>query len=83
MKEYALILMLILAGCQNQKQFILPPVPDLLKEPCEELQEIPLETTQLSQVLTVVSKNYAKYHECRAKVEAWNSFYTQYQSTLK
>ena len=52
-----------------------PAVPEDLKQQCSKLQEVPKDVTKLSEVLLVVTNNYALYHECALKVETWNEWY--------
>ena len=52
-----------------------PAVPENLKQQCSQLQEVPNDVTKLSEVLLVVTNNYALYHECALKVETWNDWY--------
>lgn len=41
---------------------------------CPELAESS-QTEKLSELLKVVTINYGKYHECTARVEAWQQWY--------
>jgi hypothetical protein len=52
-----------------------PAVPDELTKPCPALNLVKEDTTQLSEILMVVTKNYSQYHECQAKVDAWNEWH--------
>jgi hypothetical protein len=52
-----------------------PDVPEILKEPCPELNTV--ETDKLSVLLDTVIDNYALYHECSAKQEAWSYWYDE------
>lgn len=52
-----------------------PAVPEDLTQQCSKLQEVPTDVTRLSDVLLVVTNNYALYHECALKVETWNEWY--------
>ena len=51
-----------------------PAVPEELKQQCSKLEEVP-STNKLSEVLVVITNNYALYHECALKVETWNEWY--------
>jgi hypothetical protein len=64
---------IVLAGCSTTAPVVMkfPNVPAELTVPCPELQKVPVGTEELSKVLGVVTKNYAQYHECSAKFEAW------------
>jgi len=71
---------LILTGCTAvpvKPKF--PEVPAELLEACPSLNEVS-ETTKLSDVLTVVVDNYALYHECKIKNDAWANWYKTQQS---
>ena len=74
-----LLICLLLAGCSTtvpvKRNF--PSVPKELTTPCPELKEVPDGTTKLSDVLLVVTENYAQYHECRLTTEAWIEWYTE------
>jgi hypothetical protein len=52
-----------------------PDVPVELTAACSELDKTPAGTTKLSDTIDVVVKNYSKYHECRAKVDAWTEWH--------
>jgi hypothetical protein len=52
-----------------------PSVPEDIKTLCPNLKEVPAGTTKLSDVLLVVTNNYALYHECALKVDTWNQWY--------
>lgn len=71
--KYLLLPLLLLAGCSTTVPVVMkfPDVPPELAATCPELEQTPPGTTQLSKTLEVVVKNYSKYHECRAKVDAW------------
>lgn len=66
----------LLAGCLAtpvKREF--PKVPEELTVACPDLKTVDTETTKLSTVITVVTDNYATYHECRLKVDAWRDWY--------
>jgi hypothetical protein len=76
MKLLALIPAILLTGClvtPVKQKF--PEVPKELMVACPDLNEVQ-PTTKLSDVITVVSKNYSEYHECRIKVDIWIEWYT-------
>lgn len=75
--KYVLILSLLLTGCStfvpvNQK---FPDVPKELMVKCQDLNLVPDGETKLSGVLSVVSSNYALYHECSARNDSWIEWY--------
>jgi hypothetical protein len=77
--KYLLIFSLLLAGCSTtvpvKRTF--PVVPDELKVVCPDLIEVPEGTTELSDVLKVVTDNYAQYKECAVKVDLWTEWYKE------
>lgn len=79
MKKILVVLFfpLLLTGCdldgEDTPRF--PDVPLGLLEACPSLKNIPPSTAKLSEVLTVVTDNYYKYHDCRAKVDFWIEWY--------
>jgi hypothetical protein len=74
-----LVFLLVLTGCSTTvpvaRKF--PEAPAELKTLCPELKTMPADTTQLSVVVSTVVENYAHYHECSARVELWNEWYTK------
>lgn len=73
---------LLLFGCGSSP--IYPKFPDYPKDlgyECPELELVKQDEEKLSEVLSVVTKNYGKYHECRAKVQAWIEWHKQ-QKTI-
>ena len=65
----------LLAGCLAtpvKRNF--PEVPAELKVACPDLQKVK-DDAKLSDIVSTVSSNYTQYHECRAKVDAWNEWY--------
>ena len=77
MRKFVIILsVLLLTACVAvpvERKF--PTVPDVLTQQCGQLEEVPVGTTKLSDILIVVTNNYALYHECQLKVETWNEWY--------
>lgn len=70
------LLVFSLGGCTTVGK--LPDFPDIpgeLKEPCQDLSLVEPDR-KMSEFLEVIVDNYYKYHECRLKVEMWNSWYT-------
>jgi hypothetical protein len=52
-----------------------PDVPAELMTTCPSLKTVE-GTDKLSKVIEVVADNYAQYHECRVKTDAWIDWYT-------
>jgi len=75
MKLLLIVPVLLLAGCLStpvQRSF--PEVPEELKVACPDLMLLE-PTTKLSEVVSVVSKNYGQYQECQIKVDIWIEWY--------
>lgn len=72
-----LLVVLVLAGCDDSVPIApkFPEVPAELLMACPSLQTVDPSTTKLSEVIGVVSTNYMQYHECRAKVDDWITWY--------
>jgi hypothetical protein len=43
---------------------------------CDQLTAAPI-TNKLSVLISNVTTNYGKYHECSYKVDAWNNWYIE------
>jgi hypothetical protein len=56
-----------------------PPAPASLLTPCPELETVPDNTVLLSSILSVITKNYTKYHGCQEKTQSWIDWYQQQQ----
>jgi hypothetical protein len=75
MKLLLIVPVLLLTGCLStpvQRSF--PEVPEELKVSCPDLMLLE-PTTKLSEVVSVVSKNYGQYQECQIKVDTWIEWY--------
>lgn len=77
MKKLLLISLLFLTGCATTVPVTMkfPAVPDDLAVECSQLDKVKPNEEQLSEFMKVVVTNYGKYHECRAKINAWNEWY--------
>lgn len=77
MKYLALIFTVFLVGCSTAVpvKMKFPDVPEALMKKCEDLEQLPANTTQLSKTAESVIKNYSKYHQCRIKVDEWQEWY--------
>lgn len=68
---------ILLTGCLQtvpvKRTF--PEIPEVLLKSCPDLQEVEAGTTKLSDVLKVVTNNYAQYQECQIAVETWLEWY--------
>lgn len=77
MKYTLLIPILLLTGCMSVPiTQTFPNVPENLKSSCTPLETISADA-KMSDIISIVSKNYGLYHNCNAKVEAWNEWYTK------
>jgi len=67
----------VLAGCLQTVpvKMSFPSVPEELAQACPDLQQVEPGTTKLSDVVSVVSKNYGQYQECQVKVDQWIQWY--------
>ena len=78
MKFLLPIFIILLTGCSTvvpvKQKF--PPATQSLMIACPDLTEVK-ETEKLSDVLSVVTKNYSEYHQCRFKVDAWIEWHKQ------
>jgi|FreactcultureFD7_1027221.scaffolds.fasta_scaffold04185_6 hypothetical protein len=52
-----------------------PEASQALRTACPQLDTVKKDDSKLSDMMTVVTKNYVKYHDCAAKVDAWNEWY--------
>jgi len=74
-KLLLIVPVLLLAGClATPVQRSFPEVPEELKLACPDLNLLE-PTTKLSEVVSVVTKNYGQYQECQIKVDAWIEWY--------
>ena len=77
MNKLIFVCVLFLTGCSCftpvQRKF--PEVPAELKVACPDLNKLEEGTTKLSDVVSVVAKNYGQYQECQIKVDTWNDWY--------
>lgn len=79
MKYILMLTPLLLTGCLLKdpvpvKQ-VWPDVPKELLEACPDLKQVNPNTTKLSEIISVVSDNYAQYYDCKAKVDDWITWY--------
>lgn len=86
MKFSILLVSLFLVGCQHNP----PQYPKWPEQPkigtCPDLEDA-MPSEKLSELLTTVTKNYGKYHECTARVQAWEQWYKEqraiYEEAIK
>lgn len=79
MKFIVLLAPLLLTGCLLKQPVpvkqVWPDVPKELLEACPDLKQINPDTKKLSEIITVVSENYATYYDCKAKIDDWIVWY--------
>lgn len=79
---------LLISGCAHVVPVAapFPTPPDVLLQGCDDL-DILQPDPKLSDLVTVVVKNYTKYHECKEKEAAWPIWYNKqksiYDSSIK
>ena len=76
MKKILLFIpVLLLSGClATPVKRTFPDVPEDLKVACPDLAMLE-PTTKLSEVVSVVVKNYGQYQQCQIKVDTWIEWY--------
>jgi len=79
MKYLILLAPILLTGCLFKdpvpvKQ-VWPDVPKELLEACPDLKQMDPDKNKLSDIITVVSENYATYYDCKSKVDDWIVWY--------
>ena len=79
MKKLVIILSLMLTACASTPSVSVkqpwPEAPEELKAVCPDLKKVADDTTKLSDVLDVVTDNYASYKECKVKTDNWIQWY--------
>lgn len=79
MKNILLFCVIFLTGCSTvvplQRKF--PEVPEVLMAKCDNLETIDKPTVFLSEFMTVITKNYNKYHNCSDLAAAWQQWYVE------
>ena len=75
--KYAVLIALLLAGCSTTvpvaRKF--PEVPDTIMQGCPDLEKLN-SGAKLSDVAKSVTHNYATYHECSSKHDAFIEWYS-------
>lgn len=79
MKYLLVLALLTLTGCSTVVPVTakFPDAPAELFVDCEELEQLPADTKQLSVTSESVVRNYGRYHKCRAKVDAWQEWHKE------
>lgn len=79
MKLYILLVCFpLLTGCitLNAKPDF-PEAPEPLLSKCDELETINKPSVLLSELMKTVARNYGRYHECSAQMDAWLEWYKE------
>lgn len=79
MKYILPLIILLLTSCTSEIKKDFPPIPPSLESGCEDLELIVDDKSKLSDILIVITSNYAKYHECQLKVDTWIEWYNEQQ----
>jgi hypothetical protein len=73
------LLILLLAGCSvavpvKQK---FPQVPPELMQPAADLNKVPEDTKNISEIIKNTADNSQSYYEIRIKLQAWQEWYAE------
>jgi len=75
--KYALVLLLLLAGCTTVPVTAkFPEAPSILQTQCPPLKQAS-DTAKLSDLTKTVVENYTEYYNCSALVEGWQDWYSK------
>lgn len=86
MRYLILLGIFLLTGCKTlwipvpQQEFPKGP-PQNVQTPCPDLKLVEKQNPQFTDVLDVVVINYADYHACRVKTDAWIEWYNKARET--
>lgn len=80
MKKLIILLfpLMMLVGCDETAVPVkvpFPNVPEEMLKACPDLAKVNPETTKLSDVIGVVTDNYATYYECKNQIDDWIEWY--------
>ena len=78
-----LISTMFITGCSVPVKQKFPPAPQEIVKLCPPLKLTDENSDKLSNVLLTVVDNYALYHECSLKVDAWNNWYTAQKKIME
>ena len=79
----AIVIFPFLSGCitlGGKPTF--PEAPEPLLTKCEDLETINKSSVLLSEMMKTVARNYNKYHECSAQIEAWQDWYQKQRKNV-
>lgn len=78
MKYLAIFIVVCLSACTSVPVTTdFPAVPDALMQKCPELKTISGDRVNIVDFTRTVTENYTLYHECAARSEAWQEWYTK------
>jgi hypothetical protein len=87
MRYLLLLAFVLLYGCASTPPATIKPkwpgAPEELMQACPDLQVIPDNTEKLSDVIIVVSGNYANYKICKEKLDSWIDWYNSNKTTYE
>lgn len=84
MKKLALVLVIVLAGCQSVPVVPKwPEVPTELLQACPDLKTVDPKNDKLSVLVETVADNYKEYSGCKDKVDDWVTWYKGQQDLWK
>lgn len=72
---FTILLVVALTGCTVPVKRTFPDIPDALKSTCTDLNEAPVDTAKLSDLLQVINENYAAYYKCQTLNNGWAEWY--------
>ena len=72
------LLALVLSGCSTTVPVVakFPEVPSQLTVACAKLKEADSKP-EISELTKTILHNYAEYHICAIRLDAWNEWYTE------
>lgn len=85
MKLILALVLLLLMSCSTTVPVVqkFPTAPELLQEPCSNLQTITGDHVNIVDFTKTVAANYTLYHECSAKNSAWLDWYQKQKSIFE
>ena len=78
MKKILLFCVILLSSCSTIPVPVVPKFPEApiaLMQDCPSLDTINKPTVLLSELVSTVTRNYQKYHECADIVDGWHMWY--------
>ena len=75
----AIFFIAMFSGCSTTVPVVakFPKASATLMEKCPPLETIDKPTVLLSELVSTITRNYTKYHECAAIVEGWQDWHTE------